>query len=100
MTGLSHSDGRANHRQYGVPNQLLISVTADMLYGEAPLASLVMGLSVPPQLRIVAHANAGLPTRHLLSVGLLEVDPPAVALTLGAMLLRLMDGQSVPSRCC
>jgi DNA-binding LacI/PurR family transcriptional regulator len=69
--------------------------TDDVLFAEATVAILEMGLRIPGQLRIAAHANAGAEPRVPFPLTLLRVDPAWGADQYGEMLVRLMDGQPV-----
>jgi DNA-binding LacI/PurR family transcriptional regulator len=79
------------------PDGLL--VMDDILFRDAMISIREMGLSIPGQLRIVAHATRGANIVYPDSVVRLEVDPAENASILGSMMLRLLAGKSVrPSR--
>ena len=70
------------------PDGLL--VLDDGLFEDVKVAIREMGIRVPDQLRVVAHANKGFHLEHPFPVTLLECDPVAFAEGLGALLLQRM----------
>jgi DNA-binding LacI/PurR family transcriptional regulator len=75
------------------PDALL--VTDDVLFGEAQIAILELGIRVPEHLRIATHANVGAEPRPPFPVTLLRVDAAWCADRLGELLLQRMDGEAV-----
>ena len=75
------------------PDALL--VTDDVLFADAQIAILEMGIRVPDQLRIATHVNAGAEPRPPFPVTLLKVDAAWCAERLGEMLIQRMNGASV-----
>lgn len=75
------------------PDGLLVA--DDVLFDEAQIAILELGIRVPEQLRIVAHANKGDGKRYPFRVTLLQMDPARYAEILGEMLLKRMRGEVV-----
>jgi DNA-binding LacI/PurR family transcriptional regulator len=76
------------------PDGLL--VLDDGLFEDVKLAIREMGIRVPGQLRVVAHANKGFHLEHPFPVTLLECDPVAFAEGLGELLLQRMHPSSTP----
>ena len=70
------------------PDGLL--VLDDGLFEDVKMAIRDMGIRVPDQLRVVAHANKGFHLEHPFPVTLLECDPVAFAEGLGTLLLQRM----------
>ena len=70
------------------PDGLL--VLDDGLFEDVKIAIRDLGIRVPSQLRIVAHANKGFHLDHPFPVTLLECDPEAFAEGLGSLLLHRM----------
>jgi DNA-binding LacI/PurR family transcriptional regulator len=75
------------------PDGLLVA--DDVLFDEAQIAILELGIRVPDQLRIVTHANKGDGKRYPFPVTLLQMDPVRYAEILGEMLLKRMRGEDV-----
>ena len=75
------------------PDALL--VTDDVLFAEAQIAILEMGIRVPEQLRIATHVNAGAEPKAPFPVSLLRVDAAWCAERLGEMLIQRMNGETV-----
>ena len=75
------------------PDALL--VTDDVLFAEAQIAILEMGIRVPDQLRIATHVNAGAEPKAPFPVTLLRVDAAWCAERLGEMLIQRMNGETV-----
>lgn len=75
------------------PDGLL--VTDDVLFNEAVIAIQELGIRVPEQLRIVAHANKGEARRYPFPVTEILVDPERYAEALGGLLLKRLRGEVV-----
>lgn len=75
------------------PDGLL--VTDDVLFQDASLALLELGIEVPRQLLVVTHANKGSGIRYPFPVATLESDPDRIADTLCRMFLQRMRGETV-----
>ncbi len=74
------------------PDGLLVG--DDLLFTEACVAIQEMGIRVPEQLRLVAHANKGATQALPLAHTRLEIDPEDEAEAYGEMLLALMRGET------
>jgi len=78
------------------PDGLL--VCDDVLFDEVQVAIQELGIRVPEQLRIVAHANRGAGKRYPFPVTLAECDPVRYAEALGEMLLARLRGHDPDPR--
>jgi DNA-binding LacI/PurR family transcriptional regulator len=67
----------------------------DVLFDEARIAIQELGIHVPEQLRIVAHANKGEARRYPFPVTEIQVDPERFAETLGGLLMKRLRGEVV-----
>lgn len=73
------------------PDGLLF--TDDILFRDAMMAILELGIKVPESLRIVTHANRGSGMFIPFPVTLLEYNPDEIAQRFGGMLLGMLDGK-------
>lgn len=69
----------------------------DVLSDEACVAIQELGIRVPDQLRVVAHANKGAGRRYPFPVTEALVDPERYAVEMGGLLLRRLRGESMES---
>jgi hypothetical protein len=74
-----------------------ILVMDDVLCDEACVAIQELGIRVPDQLRVVAHANKGAGRRYPFPVTEALVDPERFAREMGGLLLRRLRGEPVKS---
>jgi len=72
-----------------------ILVMDDLLFDEAAIAIRELGIRVPEQLRIVAHANKGAPRHYPFPVIEARMDPERYAVMLGDLLLARLRGEPV-----
>ncbi len=76
------------------PDGLL--VTDDILFRDAMTAIRGVGVALPEQLSIVAHATRGADITYPESVTRLEIDPAEAAALIGGALTRLLAGKPLP----
>ena len=68
----------------------------DMIFKNAMLAILELGLKVPEELQIVTHSNRGSGMFIPFPVTFLEIDPDLIAEKYGLMLLDMLEGREMP----
>jgi hypothetical protein len=74
-----------------------ILVMDDVLCDEACVAIQELGIRVPDQLRVVAHANKGAARRYPFPVTEALVDPARFAAEMGGLLLKRLGGEPMES---
>lgn len=72
-------------------------VADDILFRDVLMAILELGVRVPADLQVITHANKGAETFYPFPVTLVQCDPQLFAEAVGAMLIGLMRGETVPS---